>query len=113
MGEDIRQSSWLTADEQVIFIGWLGLDAEAHSLDVACGSGGPTLRIAQQTGCQVTSVDIQKQSIAQATTYAVQQGLADRAPFRVLDGADVPTLRRFTRRSIDLTKALEIAAKVG
>lgn len=51
MGEDIRQNSCLTDDEQDIFIGWLGLDAEAHSLDVACGSGGPKLQMVQQIGC--------------------------------------------------------------
>ncbi len=87
MGEDIGQNGWLTADEQDIFIDWLELDAEAHLLDIACGCGGPTLRIAQQTGCQVTGVDIQEQGIAQATTYAAQQRLSDRSTFRVLDGS--------------------------
>ncbi len=87
MGEDIGQNGWLTADEQDIFIDWLGLDAEDHLLDIACGCGGPTLRIAQHTGCQVTGVDIQEQGIAQATTYADQRGLSDRATFRVLDGS--------------------------
>ena len=75
MGEDIGQNGWLTADEQDIFIDWLGLDAEAHLLDIACGCGGPTLRIDQHIGCQVTGVDIQEQGIAQATTYADQRGL--------------------------------------
>ena len=32
-------------------------------------------------------MDIQAQGIAQATTYADQQGLSDRATFRVLDGS--------------------------
>lgn len=58
-------------------------------------------------------VGTQTQNIAHATTYAAQPGLAERATFRVLDGADLPTLRRFARRSIDLTKAFESALKVG
>ena len=36
-GEDIGQNSWLTADEQDLFIGWLGLTPESVLLDVACG----------------------------------------------------------------------------
>ncbi len=54
MGEDIGQNCWLAADEQDIFIGWLGLDAEAHSLDVARGSGGPTVQRVQQTPWKAT-----------------------------------------------------------
>lgn len=49
------------------------------------------MQIVQQTPWKVTCVDIQKQDIAQATIYAAKQGLADRATFRVLDGADMPT----------------------
>lgn len=51
MGEDIRQNRWLIADEQDIFIHWLRLDDGAHSLDIACGSGGPKLQMVQQIGC--------------------------------------------------------------
>ena len=56
--EDIGQNGWITADEQDLFIDWLGLDQQKHLLDIACGSGGPTLRIAQKTGCLVTGIDI-------------------------------------------------------
>ena len=54
MGKDIGQNSWLAADEQDIFIDWLGLDAEAHSLDVARGSGGPTVQRVQQIPWKLT-----------------------------------------------------------
>src|SRR5947208_501369 len=57
-GEDIGQSSWLTADEQDRFLGWLNLSPGKTVLDIACGSGGPVLRIAERTGCSVTGVDI-------------------------------------------------------
>jgi len=50
-GKDIGQTGWLTSDEQDTFIDWLKLDGHAKLLDIACGSGGPTLRIAAQTGC--------------------------------------------------------------
>ena len=42
-GEDIGQQSWLSAEEQDRLIAWLDLRPEHLLLDVACGSGGPTL----------------------------------------------------------------------
>src|SRR4029077_8170033 len=57
-GEDIGQSSWLTADEQDKFLGWLNLSSGKTLLDIACGSGGPVLRIAHGTGCGVVGVDV-------------------------------------------------------
>ena len=44
-GEDIGQNSWLTSDEQDKFLEWLNLNPEKILLDVACGAGGPALRI--------------------------------------------------------------------
>jgi SAM-dependent methyltransferase len=85
MGVDIGQNGWLTAEEQDMLIGWLDLDAESHLLDIACGSGGPTLRIAEITGCRVTGVDIQGDAIARATADARERGLAKRATFRMVD----------------------------
>ncbi|MFZ1428313.1 MAG: hypothetical protein WAS21_16250, partial [Geminicoccaceae bacterium] len=52
-GQDIGQTGWLTAAEQDLFIDWLGLGPGSRLLDLACGSGGPTLRIAARTGCSV------------------------------------------------------------
>lgn len=43
-GEDIGQNGWLSAAEHDLFISWLALDASKELLDVACGSGGPSLR---------------------------------------------------------------------
>jgi 2-polyprenyl-3-methyl-5-hydroxy-6-metoxy-1,4-benzoquinol methylase len=50
-GEDIGQNSWLTADEQDSFLEWLDLSPGKTLLDVACGAGGPALRIAATTAC--------------------------------------------------------------
>lgn len=87
MGEDIGQNGWLTAEEQDRFIGWLGLGADDLLLDVACGSGGPTLRIAERTGCRVVGVDIHEEGIARARQYAAERAMADRASFRTADAA--------------------------
>jgi SAM-dependent methyltransferase len=80
-GEDIGQNSWHTAEEHDRFRSWLDLDSAARLLDVASGSGGPTLRMARLAGCHVVGIDIQAQGIAVATTAAEQAGLAERAQF--------------------------------
>src|SRR5712671_8055735 len=84
-GEDIGQSSWLTADEQDKFLDWLNLSSDKTLLDVACGSGGPVLRIAEATGCSVVGVDVHEQAIATANSLAAQRGLTGRAQFQVAD----------------------------
>ncbi len=84
-GEDIGQTSWLTADEQDRFLGWLSLSSGKTLLDVACGSGGPVLRIADVTGCSVVGVDVHEQAIATANSLAAQRGLTERAQFQVAD----------------------------
>jgi len=84
-GEDIGQSSWLTADEQNKFLGWLNLTHDNTLLDVACGSGGPALRIAETAGCCVVGVDVHEQAIATANSLAAERGLTECARFQVAD----------------------------
>jgi len=90
-GEDIGQTSWLTADEQDRIIGWLALAAGRRLLDVACGSGGPTLRIARRTACDVEGIDVEEQGVRTATRQAEEAGLAARVTFRQADaGGPLP-----------------------
>ena len=84
-GEDIGQNSWLTAGEQDKFLSWLDLAAGKTLLDVACGAGGPALRIAALTGCTLTGVDVHEKAISTARSLASQRGLESRAEFRVVD----------------------------
>lgn len=84
-GQDIGQTGWLTSDEQDLFISWLQLDTESQLLDIACGSGGPTLRIARETGCSVTGVDLHEQGVAAARDEARTRGLEDRTSFYQAD----------------------------
>lgn len=86
-GEDIGQNSWLTAEEQDIFITWLELDRDSAFLDVACGSGGPTLRIMRNTGGRGHGIDIHQEGIEAAQMQAAAQGLADRAHFEQMDAS--------------------------
>ena len=84
-GEDIGQNSWLTSNEQDRFLEWLDLSPGKTLLDVACGAGGPALRIAATTGCSVVGIDVHEQAVTTASSLAAQRGLAERAEFRSAD----------------------------
>jgi len=84
-GEDIGQNSWLTADEQDRFLEWLELSPGKALLDVACGAGGPALRIATISGCSVVGIDVHEPAVTTASSLAAQRGLADRAEFRSIN----------------------------
>lgn len=88
-GEDIGQNSWLTSDEHDLFIDWMSLTKESRVLDIACGSGHTTLRIAGRTGCSVHGVDIHESAIAEARAAAEERGLASRAAFLAHDASGV------------------------
>jgi len=84
-GEDIGQNSWHTSDEQDRFLEWLDLSPGKRLLDVACGAGGPALRIAATTGCSVVGIDVHEQAVTTASSLAARRGLAERAEFRAAD----------------------------
>lgn len=87
-GEDIGQSSWITADEQDRFLPPLELSSGKTLLDVACGSGGPALRMAAKTGCSVVGIDLHEDAISTANALASERGLAPRAEFRIVNAAE-------------------------
>jgi 2-polyprenyl-3-methyl-5-hydroxy-6-metoxy-1,4-benzoquinol methylase len=87
-GDDIGQNSWLTAEEQDLFLGWLDLSAGKTLLDVACGSGGPALRIATRTGCSLVGIDLHEQAISTAKSLASQRNLKERAEFYVVNASE-------------------------
>ena len=86
-GEDIGQNSWHTADEQDRFVTWLELSAGKKLLDVACGAGGPALRIATASGCSVAGVDIHEKAVETAQGLAKERGLESRVEFRAADAS--------------------------
>lgn len=83
--DDFGQNGWITAAEQDQFIEWLELRPKKRLLDVACGSGGPSLRIAGRTGATVVGVDIHPDGIRTASQQAARRGLTELASFEVLD----------------------------
>lgn len=88
-GEDIGQNSWTTADEYRAWARLLNVSADTSALEVACGSGGPALYLAEQTGCQMSGVDINAHGVSAANHAALSRGLSERVAFRVAN-ADEP-----------------------
>jgi 2-polyprenyl-3-methyl-5-hydroxy-6-metoxy-1,4-benzoquinol methylase len=97
-GEDIGQNSWLTSDEQDKFLEWLDLSPGKRLLDVACGAGGPALRIAAVTGCSAVGIDVHEEAVTTASSLAAQRGLAERAEFRPTDATGPLHARCLLRR---------------
>jgi SAM-dependent methyltransferase len=87
-GEDIGQNGWITAAEQDRFIEWLALAPDQILLDVACGSGGPALRLAEKAQAQVVGIDINGDAISAAARQAAARALAHRASFQVANAAE-------------------------
>ena len=83
--EDLGQASWLTLAEAQEFFRVLALAPGQTALEVACGSGGITCRMALETGATCVGIDINPHGIEAAGRRAQEQGLAARASFRVVD----------------------------
>src|SRR5215470_16122201 len=84
-GEDIGQSSWMTADELRYFISLLELNPSSHVLEVGSGSGGPALFLAETAGCRITGLDINEFGVRNANALAKERRLDDRARFQQAD----------------------------
>jgi cyclopropane fatty-acyl-phospholipid synthase-like methyltransferase len=86
-GEDIGQSSWMTATAWLRFADQLQVRSESHVLEVGSGSGGPAVYLAAMRGCRVTGVDINEHGIHTAERLAAKQSLSDRVRFQKVDAA--------------------------
>jgi SAM-dependent methyltransferase len=86
-GEDLGQSSWLTAREWLEFAEQLGIGPGSEVLEVGCGSGGPAAYLAATRNCRVTGVDINEHGVRNARSLANSRGLSERARFDVIDAS--------------------------
>lgn len=73
---------FLTLDEGRRLVELLRLSYGRVLVDVACGTGGPGLWVAQQTGVTLIGVDPAAPGLTAATRRAERVGLADRATFQ-------------------------------
>jgi cyclopropane fatty-acyl-phospholipid synthase-like methyltransferase len=114
VGENLHFGYWETPDSTAtlaeaahhltdILADRLHITGGQQLLDVGCGVGGPTVRIAKRTGATVTGISISREQIIRAAAHAEHAGLADRVTFQHANATALP----FQPRSFDAVIALE------
>ena len=88
-GEDIGQTSWLTAEEYRSFFSLLNLSPNQSVLEVASGSGGPAVFMVKTTGCHLTGIDINENGVANSQKLAEENGLSGKMKFSMADASSV------------------------
>ena len=63
---------------------------DLHILDVGCGIGGSTRRLAHETGCRVTGIDLSAEYIDTAERLTELLNMQDRVDFRAASALDLP-----------------------
>jgi SAM-dependent methyltransferase len=86
-GEDIGQSSWMTADELRHFMALLSLNRSSNVLEIGSGSGGPALFLAEAIGCKVIGLDINEFGINNSSELARERNLDSLARFQLADAS--------------------------
>jgi SAM-dependent methyltransferase len=87
-GVDFGQQGWRSLDEHESIAALIEERSPCRTLDIACGSGGPSLALVERTGCLLTGVDVESAAIAYAAREASARGLSDRARFVTFDCDD-------------------------
>jgi SAM-dependent methyltransferase len=85
--EDLGQASWITLAEALDFFRVLELSPGRTALEIACGSGGVTCRMALETGATCVGVDINPRGIEAAERRTREQSLSPQLSFRLVDAA--------------------------
>ena len=83
--EDVGQSSWITLAEAREWFRRLELGPGRAVLEVACGSGGMTCRMALDTGATCVGLDINPNGIEAAKNRALEANLSSRVSFQLVD----------------------------
>jgi SAM-dependent methyltransferase len=86
-GEDLGQTSWVTAEESAEIPQLLGLARDSYVLEVGCGSGRYALRLAEQIGCRILGLDVNESGIRNANQLAQAAGLGSLASFQQVDAS--------------------------
>ncbi|MBL8863862.1 MAG: methyltransferase domain-containing protein [Planctomycetes bacterium] len=84
-GEDLGQTSWITAEECDEHCRWLALGPRQRVLEIACGSGGIAARMAQRCGVSVVGIDIHASAVEAATARAGALAMHERLTFQAVD----------------------------
>jgi len=97
-GQDLGQTSWVTAEESDLIPALLKLNSNSVVLDIGCGSGLYDLYLAKKIGCRITGLDVNSHAIASATQLAAASALDSIATF---EHCDVSAALRYADASFD------------
>lgn len=86
-GEDIGQSSWMTAADWLAFADQVRAVDGSRVLEVGSGSGGPAVYLAERRRCHVTGIDINAHGIANGERLAEARGVASLVSLRQADAS--------------------------
>lgn len=84
-GDDIGQNNWSTAEEHRRFLDWLELSVGDRLLDIACGSGGPTIYLASQGRCRALGIDNNAEAVVRGTKLSQKLELTAQVEFAQMD----------------------------
>ena len=86
-GQDLGQTSWVTAEESAEIPKLLRLEPHSSVLELGCGSGGYALNLVSTVGCSIVGVDVNAPGVNNANQLAVARGLEARARFELCDAS--------------------------
>jgi SAM-dependent methyltransferase len=90
LGCDYGGTSWTTATQAGQMIEALRLGAGDRLLDIGSGAGWPALYLCEQSGCDVTLVDLPANALALAKQRAAKDGTGERVSLVVASGDELP-----------------------
>jgi len=86
-GEDLGQTSWVTAEESREIPRALHLTRSSYVLEIGCGSGRYALQVAATVGCRVVGLDTNAPGIHTASQLAATRNTAAQVRFEICDAA--------------------------
>lgn len=108
-GEDLGQTSWVTAEESAEIPTLLDLMSESRVLEIGSGSGRYALRIAETHSCHVIGLDINAHGILTANELARARDLSSLVRF---EQCDVSKKLPFPEESFDAVFSNDVLCHV-
>jgi ubiquinone/menaquinone biosynthesis C-methylase UbiE len=102
--EEVAPNSFITMPLLRCMAQSLAAGPGATIIDVGCGSAGPSLWVARETGAALVGVDLASGAVEHAARRAQEFGVADRAHFEVGDC----TALRFAAHTFDAAMSVDV-----